>query len=247
MIYIFFLILYTILSLIVHEFFNRLIVVTIISISNDPINSNGYKSPFLKKKKLRIISKIVTNSCHYIIHRIREFLCPRLNDSSKCVNVIKCDRSIQTIFVPFLKYATTKMQQEKSWNRHVRDYRFVSLNNTIINEIQDAETSNIIWIITRMRGLQFILNFKRETIIENRLLKIHRSLINLINLYTLYPSSNISNQFQQNQYLYDKNLTKEVIKTGSPKPIIILKRFILHPFHRKGEAYQILRPTFNVR
>lgn len=105
----------------------------------------------------------------------------------------------------------------------------------------------ILFGLSRMRGLQFILNFKRETIIENRLLKIHRSLINLINLYTLYPSSNISNQFQQNQYLYDKNLTKEVIKTGSPKPIIILKRFILHPFHRKGEAYQILRPTFNVR
>lgn len=78
----------------------------------------------------------------HIIHRTREFLyIKRLNDSSKCVNNIEYDRSsIQTIFVPFLKYAT-KMQPEKNRNRHVRfDYRFVSLNNTIINEIQDAET-----------------------------------------------------------------------------------------------------------
>lgn len=122
----------------------------------------------------------------HIIHRTREFLyIKRLNDSSKCVNNIEYDRSsIQTIFVPFLKYAT-KMQPEKNRNRHVRfDYRFVSLNNTIINEIQDARNFGL-----SPEWKDWICISKRETI--NWKSFVHRS---LTKIYTkLIKTSNETN------------------------------------------------------
>ena len=100
------------------------------------------------------------------------------------------------------------MQPEKNRNRHVRfDYRFVSLNNTIINEIQDARNFGL-----SPEWKDWICISKRETI--NWKPFIHRSLTIILQKFIQNRSKLRTKPISLRQ-----NYKRSDIKTASPNSI----------------------------
>lgn len=100
------------------------------------------------------------------------------------------------------------MQPEKNRNRHVRfDYRFVSLNNTIINEIQDARNFGL-----SPEWKDWICISKRETI--NWKPFIHRSLTIILQKFIQNRSKLRTKPISLRQ-----NYERSDIKTASPNSI----------------------------